>query len=44
MAFSDWINSNLGGDPDLAKLMTIDSSGDELYQKVEDGLVLWYVG
>ncbi|KAG8277473.1 Plastin-3 [Homalodisca vitripennis] len=41
LAFSDWINSNLGGDPDLAHLLPIDAEGKTLYDKVKDGILLW---
>ncbi|XP_046682173.1 plastin-2 [Homalodisca vitripennis] len=40
LAFSDWINSNLGGDPDLAHLLPIDAEGKTLYDKVKDGILL----
>lgn len=41
LAFSDWINSNLGQDPDLRHLLPIDSQGKLLYDKVKDGILLW---
>lgn len=40
LAFSDWINSNLQHDPDLKKLLPIDSEGKYLYDKVKDGILL----
>ncbi|XP_018566735.1 plastin-2 [Anoplophora glabripennis] len=40
LAFSDWINSNLQHDPDLRKLLPIDSEGKNLYDKVKDGILL----
>lgn len=40
LAFSDWINSNLGLDPDLKHLLPIDSEGKTLYDKVKDGILL----
>ncbi|GFY61016.1 plastin-1 [Trichonephila inaurata madagascariensis] len=40
VAFSDWINSNLGRDPDLKHLLPIDSDGKTLYDKVKDGILL----
>lgn len=43
LAFSDWINSNLGADIDLKHLLPIDSEGKSLYDKVKDGILLWYV-
>lgn len=41
LAFSDWINSNLGQDPDLRHLLPIDTEGKTLYEKVTDGILLW---
>lgn len=41
LAFSDWINSNLGHDPDLRHLLPIDTEGKALYEKVADGILLW---
>lgn len=43
LAFSDWINSNLGHDPDLQHLLPIDSEGKYLYDRVKDGILLWSV-
>ncbi|CAG0883064.1 unnamed protein product [Darwinula stevensoni] len=40
LAFSDWINTNLGGDPDLKHLMPLDSEGKKLYDAVKDGILL----
>ncbi|RWS31284.1 Plastin-2-like protein [Leptotrombidium deliense] len=40
VAFSDWINTNLGPDPDLKHLLPIDGEGKMLYEKVKDGIVL----
>ncbi|XP_011298474.1 plastin-2 isoform X1 [Fopius arisanus] len=40
LAFSDWINTNLGHDPDLKHLLPIDSEGRLLYDKVKDGILL----
>ncbi|GJQ66980.1 putative calcium ion binding protein [Trypoxylus dichotomus] len=40
LAFSDWINSNLKHDPDLAHLLPIDPHGQTLYEKVKDGILL----
>ena len=41
LAFSDWINSNLGQDPDLKHLLPIDPEGKGLFEKVKDGILLW---
>ncbi|CAJ0928576.1 unnamed protein product, partial [Mesorhabditis belari] len=40
VAFSNWINSNLGSDLDLRRLLPVNPSGGELYTKVGDGLIL----
>lgn len=40
LAFSDWINSNLGHDVDLKHLLPIDGEGRELYAKIKDGILL----
>jgi len=40
LAFSDWINSNLGHDPDLQHLLPIDAEGKYLYDRVKDGILL----
>ncbi|XP_066997447.1 plastin-2 [Anabrus simplex] len=40
LAFSDWINSNLGFDPDLRHLLPIDQEGKMLYERVKDGILL----
>nr|CAD7258421.1 unnamed protein product [Timema shepardi] len=34
LAFSDWINTNLGSDPDLRHLLPIDPEGKSLYDKI----------
>ncbi|XP_063703852.1 plastin-1 isoform X2 [Culicoides brevitarsis] len=40
LAFSDWINSNLGHDQDLKHLLPIDPEGKQLYEKIKDGILL----
>lgn len=40
LAFSDWINSNLGHDADLKHLLPIDAEGKALYLKIKDGIML----
>nr|CAD7453778.1 unnamed protein product [Timema tahoe] len=40
LAFSDWITTNLGSDPDLRHLLPIDPEGKSLYDKVKDGILL----
>lgn len=40
VAFSGWINSNLGHDQDLKHLLPIDVEGKQLYDKIKDGILL----
>ena len=40
MAFSDWINTNLGHDEDLQHLLPLDHEGKNLYDAVKDGILL----
>ncbi|ALC48706.1 Fim [Drosophila busckii] len=40
LAFSDWINSNLGHDKDLQHLLPIDPEGKRLYLSIKDGILL----
>jgi len=40
MAFSDWINTNLGQDEDLQHLLPLDHDGKNLYDAVKDGILL----
>lgn len=40
VAFSNWINSNLHNDPDLKRLLPISPNDGDLYNKVQDGLVI----
>lgn len=40
VAFSGWINSNLGHDKDLKHLLPIDAEGKQLYEKIKDGILL----
>ena len=39
-AFSDWINTNLVSDKDLAHLLPLSADGKDLYNKVTDGILL----
>jgi len=41
LAFSGWINSNLGKDNHLKHLLPIDKEGRGLYDSVKDGILLW---
>lgn len=42
VAFSNWINSNLSDDVDLKRHLPVNSGGD-LYTKIQDGLIIWWV-
>ena len=39
-AFAEWINTNLAGDPRLATKLSLDKSGEDLYEKMDDGVIL----
>lgn len=39
-AFSEWINRNLGSDPDCKKYLPLDEDGKNLYEKLKDGILL----
>uniref|UniRef100_A0A0R3RQA7 Ca2+-binding actin-bundling protein n=1 Tax=Elaeophora elaphi TaxID=1147741 RepID=A0A0R3RQA7_9BILA len=40
VAFSNWINGNLCNDTDLKILLPVKTDGEDLYQKVQDGLII----
>merc|ERR1712241_1449046 len=40
VAFSDWINTNLGRDKDVAHLLPLNDAGSDMYEKGDDGIVL----
>ena len=40
-SFSNWINANLGGMPELAHLMPLKDDGADLYEKIGDGIIIW---
>jgi len=40
LAFSDWVNTNLGQDPDLSHILPLDPEGSNLYDAVQDGILL----
>lgn len=40
LAFSDWINTNLGGDEHLNHLLPLNETGHGLYEAVKDGILL----
>jgi len=40
VAFSDWINNNLRDDKDVAHLLPLNEAGSDMYQKMDDGILL----
>ena len=40
LAFSDWINTNLGEDTDLQHILPLADTGLSLYEAVTDGILL----
>lgn len=40
VAFSDWINRNLGDDPDCKELLPIDPETEDLYKSVKNGILI----
>jgi len=39
-AFADWINNNLSKDSDVAHKLKLKESGDDMYEKMDDGVLL----
>merc|ERR1719431_2068062 len=39
-AFSDWINNNLRNDKDVAHLLPLNEAGSDIYEKMDDGILL----
>ena len=39
-AFADWINSHLGNDPQVAHKLKLAEGGGDLYEKMDDGVIL----
>ena len=39
-AFADWINTHLSQDPDVAHKLKLREGGSDLYQKMDDGVIL----
>lgn len=39
-AFAEWINRHLGEDPDCKHLLPLDAEGNNLYEKMADGILL----
>ena len=42
-SFSDWINGNLQKMDSVKHLLPLHDEGNDLYEKVDDGIILWYV-
>ncbi len=40
-SFSNWINSNLGGISELKHLLPLKNDGADLYEKINDGILIW---
>ena len=40
VAFADWINSNLAEDKDVQHKLKLDESGRDMYEKLDDGVIL----
>jgi len=40
LAFSDWVNTNLAHDQDLSHILPLNSNGTDLYDAVQDGILL----
>eukprot|EP01135_Chromosphaera_perkinsii_P001057 Nk52_evm7s158 gene=Nk52_evmTU7s158 len=40
MGYVDWINSQLGGDPDLSKVLPMKEEGNHLFSSLHDGVLL----
>jgi len=38
-AFADWINDNMGSDKDVVHKLKIEETGDDLYEKMDDGVI-----
>ena len=39
-AFADWINTHLGKDEDLRHKMRLEEDGGDMYEKMDDGVIL----
>jgi len=39
-AFADWINNHLGHDPDIKHLLKLANDGSDIYEKMDDGVIL----
>ena len=40
-SFSDWINGHMQKIDSVKHLLPLHDEGDDLYQKVDDGIILW---
>ena len=39
-AFADWINDTMASDKDVMHKLKIDETGDDMYKKIDDGVIL----
>ena len=39
-AFADWINDTMASDKDVAHKLKIEETGDDMYKKMDDGVIL----
>ena len=44
VAFVDWINTSLQDDPLVKSYLPINPSTSDIFQKIQDGIILWCVG
>ena len=40
IAFADWINHSLADDPDVAHKLKLAEDGSDMYEKMDDGVML----
>ena len=41
--FAFWINDRFGEDEDISHLLPLKTDGSDLYEKIGDGIIFWYV-
>ena len=40
VAFADWINDTMAGDKDVVHKLKIEETGEDMYKKMDDGVIL----
>ena len=40
-SFCDWINDHMQNIESVSHLLPLNEDGDDLYQKIDDGIILW---